>query len=146
MEYRAAPSVGHHWRLIFCGKLRFWSEFFAKFNFFLNIAATRRTIFLKWNCNRHHQWLSGRVAQRPSGCRLCVAGSDPTSILCLELIQTTAPHSLGFSKLLACPLAKAFFIISIWKIPSRGRNSNSVARSLRKLSSPLPPIVFPKAP
>ena len=49
------------------------------------------------------QWLSGRVVQRPSGCRLFVAGGDPTTILCLELIQIAAPHGLGYNTSLACP-------------------------------------------
>ena len=49
-----------------------------------------------WHSSALVQWLSGRVAHS--------LVSDPTSILCLELIQTTVPPGLGDSTLLAGPL------------------------------------------
>ena len=72
------------------------------------------------------QWLSGRVAQRPSGGSLLLAGSYPTSILCLELIQTTAPHSLGFSTLLVCPLHEIFSL----SLKNKGRGGGLVVSIL----------------
>ena len=60
------------------------------------------------------QWPSGRIAQGTWGGRLFHSLTCARPTTWAKSIQMTAPHSLGYSTSLACPIMFVFLSLSSW--------------------------------